>query len=305
MSGTAMAQQITNQPNERGYPKLARLMADSPEAAVFRQFRQLQMINLLRLQATLQGLENEYRDIRAKDARNLSQFNLVDSFHLVRESAKRDGESEHNDVLIKIEKYLKRYNDALMQVMAISQARKPKQQYIKDLSEWLTRPSMGNNFLDGVEAMAWDERNHHDLINPASKGERSGYLLTLQAWLDRLNSSKKDDPGMYDFRLERRLNRKNSTIRAADAFAALLLSGLITLVVAALFYIKRMELRLLAMLGFTIAFSVSLTVFTDAKKIEVYSVTAAFAAVEVVFIGSTTTSMTKVVQGFSNVDLHN
>ncbi|KAI2632486.1 hypothetical protein GGS26DRAFT_590921 [Hypomontagnella submonticulosa] len=182
-----MTGQMAGQINERGYPKLAGLMATSSEAAIFRQFRQLQMINLLRLQATLQDLENEYRDIRAKDSVYLSRSNLVDSFRLVRESAERgdDDESKHHDILVRID-------EALIQVMAVSQARKPKTQDIKDLGEWLTRPSMGNNFLHGAEATIWEERNHYDLINPASKEDRSSSLLRLWAGLDRLWSSREE-----------------------------------------------------------------------------------------------------------------
>lgn len=107
-----MTGQMAGQINERGYPKLAGLMATSSEAAIFRQFRQLQMINLLRLQATLQDLENEYRDIRAKDSVYLSRSNLVDSFRLVRESAERgdDDESKHHDILVRIGKCLKKYS---------------------------------------------------------------------------------------------------------------------------------------------------------------------------------------------------
>lgn len=108
---------------------------------------------------------------------------------------------------------------------------------------------------------------------------------------------------MYDSRLQRRLNRNESTVRIADALGALLLSSLLILAVMALFYVQGMIWKFCAMLGFTIIFSVSLTVFTDAKKIEVYSATAAFAAVEVVFIVSTSSASqvitNQVITGFS------
>lgn len=50
---------------------------------------------------------------------------------------------------------------------------------------------------------------------------------------------------------------------------------------------KNMVHRIGLVIVFTVVFSTALTVLTGAKKIEVFSATAAFAAVEVVYIGST------------------
>lgn len=51
----------------RGYPKLARLLGLYPEAAVFRRFSALGMLNLLSLQAELISIENELRDLWEED----------------------------------------------------------------------------------------------------------------------------------------------------------------------------------------------------------------------------------------------
>jgi len=96
-----------------GYPKLAGLMAASAPAAIFRKFGELQMINLLRLQARLQDLEQEYRDIRAEDVAygETGRGSLVKDFRQMQEMAEsEDGESEQYDVLNKIQVALKEYS---------------------------------------------------------------------------------------------------------------------------------------------------------------------------------------------------
>lgn len=56
--------------------------------------------------------------------------------------------------------------------------------------------------------------------------------------------------------------------------------------VLVLYYIRNMEVRIGLVIVFTTIFSVTLALFTGAKKAEILAATAAFAAVEVVFIGS-------------------
>ncbi|KAH3995500.1 hypothetical protein HBH68_165940 [Parastagonospora nodorum] len=53
-----------------------------------------------------------------------------------------------------------------------------------------------------------------------------------------------------------------------------------------------MIVRIGLVILFTAIFSVALAVFTSARKVEIISATAAFAAVEVVFIGSSSTNGT-------------
>lgn len=96
-----------------GYPKLAGLMAASAPAAIFRKFGELQMINLLRLQARLQDLEQEYWDNRTEDLASDEPglASLVKDFRQMQDMAEsQDGESEQYDVLNKIQVALKEYS---------------------------------------------------------------------------------------------------------------------------------------------------------------------------------------------------
>jgi len=62
------AAQTTANMHRRGYPNLADFMSRSPEAAIFRRFRSIALLNILRLQAELQDMEDELGDIIMEDA---------------------------------------------------------------------------------------------------------------------------------------------------------------------------------------------------------------------------------------------
>ena len=84
-----------------------------------------------------------------------------------------------------------------------------------------------------------------------------------------------------------RLYDDKAMAKVADALAAVTSSLLPTVMILVLYFVQTILWRLVLMIVFTAVFSAVLTVFTNAKRIEVFSATAAFAAVEVVFIGST------------------
>lgn len=75
--------------------------------------------------------------------------------------------------------------------------------------------------------------------------------------------------------------------RLASGVVAALSSILPTLAILVLYYVHDMVQRIGLLIVFTTLFAVALAVLTNAKQVEVFSATAAFAAVEVVFIGST------------------
>ena len=60
-----------------------------------------------------------------------------------------------------------------------------------------------------------------------------------------------------------------------------------TVAILTLHFVHRMIHRIGLVIVFTTVFAITLALFTGAKKVEVFSATAAFAAVEVVYIGST------------------
>ena len=72
----------------KGYPKLSNLLGHYPEAAVFRRFGALGMINLLSLQAELISLETELRELwQEDDESSISDVrNYTSDFYRLRRS---------------------------------------------------------------------------------------------------------------------------------------------------------------------------------------------------------------------------
>lgn len=77
-----------------------------------------------------------------------------------------------------------------------------------------------------------------------------------------------------------------SIVRAGDKISTVLSCLLITLPVVALNYATSTDLRLGLIVLFTLIFSLSLAFMSDASRKEIFAATAAFVAVQAVYVGS-------------------
>ncbi|KAL6718891.1 hypothetical protein ACLMJK_003126 [Lecanora helva] len=96
---------------ETGYAKLASHMNRYSETAIFRRFRELNIINLLRLQAELQDMEHQLQDIRNEDAQSgdAVRSSYATDFRLMRDW-KETGDSLQYDLLVAIGEKLQQYS---------------------------------------------------------------------------------------------------------------------------------------------------------------------------------------------------
>ncbi|KAK5053171.1 hypothetical protein LTR84_002145 [Exophiala bonariae] len=281
-----------------GYPKLAQLMDREPETAIVRRFGRLNMLNILRLQAEIQDMERELDQILEEDAKSGDAIreSYTKDFRLMRDW-REAGDSEQYDLLVNIGSRLQEYNDFVSQDLVLSKAESPSVRELAFLQKWLIRPGMGDQFLNDVERTTWDSSNAPDLISlsGAVQGKDHvskfiyGVLLDFhhRIWGNTGVSSHELhlDKGIRKYRNTRLLWLSN-TINAA-------LSSLRpTVMILVLYFVKRMLVRIGLVIVFTAIFSLALSTFIKATKIENFSATAAFAAVEVVFIGSTSTNST-------------
>ena len=94
-----------------GYPKLARLMSHSSETAIFRRFKELNMINLLRLQAELHDMEHQLHAIRDDDGQSgdLVRASYATDFRAMRDW-KETGDSLQYELLLSIGDKLQQYS---------------------------------------------------------------------------------------------------------------------------------------------------------------------------------------------------
>ena len=92
----------------RGYHRLADLMGYYPEAAIFRRFGSLNMLNLLSLQAELVDLQVQFRDIWAEDnsSLDLNEKDYSTYFRKLRQSEN----SLQYEMLLNIRRLLREYS---------------------------------------------------------------------------------------------------------------------------------------------------------------------------------------------------
>lgn len=81
---------------------------------------------------------------------------------------------------------------------------------------------------------------------------------------------------------------KDTTLSAITRVFTILVSSLLpSASIFVLYFVDSLIDRLAIIMGFSVLFSISLAVLTSAQKIEIFAATAAFASVQVVFVGST------------------
>ena len=101
----------TTPPKPRGYPKLAKLMGTHYETAIFRRFTELNMLNLLSLQAELTDLEIQLQNIRNEDevADDAVRSLYAIDFHEMREHGD-ERDDQQWQMLLRIREKLQEYS---------------------------------------------------------------------------------------------------------------------------------------------------------------------------------------------------
>ena len=98
-------------PKPRGYPKLAELMGTHYETAIFRRFRELNMLNLLSLQAELTDLEIQLQNIRGEDELSedpIRELYAVDFHEMIQQ--REEGDDLQWRMLLRIRGKLQEYS---------------------------------------------------------------------------------------------------------------------------------------------------------------------------------------------------
>ncbi|EPE33161.1 hypothetical protein GLAREA_06173 [Glarea lozoyensis ATCC 20868] len=281
------------------YPQLAHLMYRVPELAIFRSFRELTLLRLLSLQAELLELVEEYEASYEADLRGDSEQpttherqELSRSFRKLRESGPI--ESLQYEALDSIFKKVDEFYAAFIQASEMSKASKPEKGDLDHLRQWLSHPTVGGNFLPKSED-AWVKKYDADQITLIAKEgglmrRSSSWIILIYDWVlgrhfvpDVIDSET--GSRYYPTTLEKRIAKVTTSVIAS------LIPGLVIL---GLYFIDTTIKRIGTMLACTAVFAFVLSFWTQANVIDVFAATAAFAAVEVVFIGSAITNSTGV-----------
>jgi len=279
-----------------GYAKLGLLMGEFPEHAIFRRFAALNAQNLLYFQAELVHLERKLRECANEDELSDKQRRKdysKDWWSLSGSESQSDDigeDSEQWKTCLEIRDKLQKYNEALVLQKKITTMDRPHRKDLNFLQKWMTRVDMGNVYLIGRDSDIWSEPHISDLLalkNREIEDPFSRWVADTVVWW-YYSIVGKEVP--YDPERPHMANM----IRVSDA-KILRVTKLLIIVLASLlpigsivilYFMDTAPKRLGAIGGLTALFSFSLGLVTNARMIDIFSATAAFAAVQVVYVGT-------------------
>jgi len=286
-NGTSLSD-LSEPPLQRGYPTLSAYMSKTPENTILRRFSYLNTQNLLYCQAELISLETHLRQEEAAAAKTPScdpQSGFARDWDWINFTG-RDGCMKPQMALaLRIRAVLKEYNELVLVQAGVSALPRPEPFDLKNLLDWIEDPKGGNfpligaddNWLQSSDLLALRRRNESDNFSRWIMEKLIPCYHHLLGHTYKRPSLDSNEISYSD----------SIILYGASMFAATLASLTIVCSVIILYEVKAMRARLGIMAASTVLFSLFLTLLTNAKRSDVFAVTAAFAAVQVVFIGST------------------
>ncbi|KAF2719953.1 hypothetical protein K431DRAFT_347565 [Polychaeton citri CBS 116435] len=282
------------------YQKLAEtLMGPVPEMAIMRKFGDLNMLNLMTLQAELIHFRERLLALGKASDRRMTNADIPKSLAQLldpKNGCRREGAvmhpklSEQMTLLLKMREKLEEYNKALLQVYQINALPKPDKSNSDQLRNWISKARKKDLSLNAPEYFTWASENEDDLVTLAKESDRDQFSKFFSGWVVRKYHAlfgrhrKNRDWVDEEFGVARYSDRKME--RVSVAFASVVASVLPVLAILILYVVKDTTNRIYITIAMTFVFALALAMFTSAKHHEIFAATSAFAAVEVVFIGS-------------------
>ncbi|KAF2268994.1 hypothetical protein CC78DRAFT_606858 [Lojkania enalia] len=271
-----------------GYSNLASLMGAYPETAVFRRFGTLNAQNLLYYQAELTHLELRLKRIAKADAESGHQDRTIydrDWQTLSESEQVPGGNPEQWRAVLDIRRTLKEYSKLILK------AETPNSQDLKFLKIWMKDPKMGNVYLLGSDSDIWEKPDMADIVvlrrrenqSPISRILSDSFLHWYHhrfGWRFRKPKSSTIHANTVEY-------SQQTVLQISALIGTICASVLPVVATVVLYYVSSMAARLAIIGAFTVLFSAALGLLTNGRVIEIFSATAAFAAVQVVFVGTT------------------
>ncbi|KAF2732877.1 hypothetical protein EJ04DRAFT_535811 [Polyplosphaeria fusca] len=284
-----------------GYPKFAAKMELQPEIAIFSRFGALNAKNLMYYQAEILWLEKQLQLQEAADSNDpvgkRSQYAL--NWYWLSQS-RDDGSMEQLNLVMRIRELLRQYSkfqpslrrsafgpcsdsidEALIQQSTILQYPQPEGWDLHHVQDFLQTKDMGPLALIGPDAGVWgsvsDRKSHrHDLVtlHPRPKADPFSVWVANNAMLQMFRCGLmrlKKPSSVYGA-----VGYEDTTILAITYWGTSILASLLPIVsIIALYCVHSMAARLGVICFFNVLISVCLSGFTDAKRSEIFAVTAA------------------------------
>ncbi|KLP06711.1 uncharacterized protein LW94_13349 [Fusarium fujikuroi] len=251
----------------RGYPSLSAFLSGDREFTMFRSFTRLHARVLLHKQDELAELEQRLDQLDQKDSK-------VDSYRLLT-NRHSSGDTERRALLSEIEGKLNDFKRP-----------EPEESQIKSVRNW----------VDGKRPVVYSEttflNDWSDLKrarHTVEKGGLENLLASYSSWpslrgiyeffslLD--TSARSDDPKV-------KLIKASRLVAVSRALTTVLAVTTLVVPIGVLYSVHPVPMRLCIIAAFTCIFSSALCWLTSSRNYEIFSATAAYCAVMVVFVGS-------------------
>ncbi|KAF4629709.1 hypothetical protein G7Y89_g8437 [Cudoniella acicularis] len=279
----------------RGYHKLASLMSVDSETAIFRRFTKLNMLVLMSLQAELMDLEDAFEQTCFEDDQSGDDTRQKFSVDFKALRNAKAGNDIQWQALMDIKSKMKEYNKTLLEIASVQGLSKPNDRQLRFLRDWLVDPKMGKSEIRGRQGRTWNAKDL--VVLKGSDGERAPFSAWVSGsvlrFFDRIWGFKhKSWSQQVDAEAGIVFYEETKLTKYSKAVVTIIASLIPIVCIVVLYVLKSNGWRLGTMAFFTAAFAAILVIFTSAKEVEIFAGTAAFAAVEVVFIGSALTNST-------------
>ncbi|KAK8074444.1 hypothetical protein PG997_009107 [Apiospora hydei] len=307
-----------------GYAKISQLMGCQDTCAIYRRFRRLNSLNLLYLQAELTHLEEELEILAKRDAADPERrFHARDWWSLSQHNDNDEDDeeaAEQWDKVLEIREKLEQYSqqfprpptveplalranpgsypmgeadDTLLKQAEIARLGAPAPQDISFLREWWMRPGMGY-FPSWVPTATRTRRSASGISSPSRPGpplicSRAGSTMDLCPGGTGAHTRmwKQDQTelgighGIYEY--------SDAWLAGTARVIATVVASLLPTVSVVIQYFIRDDLVKLYLIVIASAiFALALAVMTNARMVEVFAATSAYAAVNVVFLTTNT-----------------
>ncbi|TGJ86842.1 hypothetical protein E0Z10_g1880 [Xylaria hypoxylon] len=274
-----------------GYVRLAEHFSRNPQLAILRRFGTLANENLLYYNAELSELEQHLKCVQGQDSQSDDQSRkqyALSWTSLSRSSLERPDcpQREQYELIMKLRKLMSEYHQALYFHREVLALRSPHKKMLGDLREWMRRPTLGHVTILSWDWRTWEVYDGDDLITfENSTMDRFTSLVTYTI------------VDVYHNLIGRYIHRAahghtvtythRSIARFTQAFTVLIACTLPVAAIVILYIVENTATRLGIIAILTGLFSTSMSLLTMASLQEIFSATAAFAAVLVFFLGST------------------
>ncbi|KAI1430194.1 hypothetical protein F5Y12DRAFT_6913 [Xylaria sp. FL1777] len=302
MAATSGDEKLPTSPDFTGYRRLADYMAWNPSTAIFERFRSANILNLLGLQAEIARIQDELMrtTISEKPLGNQYQNDWTALEY------GDGGDRAQRKLIMRLRERLKEYNTALVHQITIGNQPNPNSRDLRLLCQFIEDPYGLCSNLRGPGQRIWFSKANGKpkvadkfVLWQGSEG-RDSLTQFISKGLSRVSFI------LPYFHVEKRsfppspeeiinpepekgfeiFTTTGAIIRAGDKIVTVVSCLLITVPIVILNYVTTTALRLVLIIVFTLIFSLALAFMSDAKRKEIFAATAAFVAVQVVFVGS-------------------